>query len=230
MSTVTPPQIEAYLYADLKGLNAIQLSENGADFYTLTLTTTAPVQDALAEWQSLANAHGSLSGTYAFAWTGDRIRFARTDGAPDNFWLNLPRSVHDALGFSSQAYSGAASYDGESPPTYISLPSGIDYDAPAAVEDVLAREGRDGRPVVYVHQHGQIVRLTVYGGAQAVAAIEAQAPRVRAWPPKASGAYTLANLRGYFDLDIVELTDIRSLDAAGDVVEVTILGAIPGGA
>lgn len=224
--SVTPPHIEAYLYAGQKGVHAIQISEDGVTFYTLTLTTTALVQDALAEWQSLANGHGTLTGTYAFSWTGSVVRFARTDGAPDNFWLNLPRSVHQPLGFASQAYSGAASYDNDGVSVWIGTPRSIGYDAPKAVEDVLTREHRDGRPLVYVHQHGRTVRLEVWIPTTAAAVVDALGARVRVWPCGASGAYTLANPRGFFDLDIAEVRHVRTVDAGEALMVVELIGTM----
>ena len=63
------PLVEGYFYHGLDSVRAIKISENGSDFYTLTLASTGATRDALAAWQVLANAHGSLSNTYAFAWS-----------------------------------------------------------------------------------------------------------------------------------------------------------------
>lgn len=227
------PHLEGYLYDGLAGLRSLRLSEDGGStWYRLTITGTKLVTSALAEWQTLANTHGSLAGSYVFGWNdvAQNITFARTDGAPDAFDLDLEGSLYEALGFSAQTHASAASYVNDLTPGVIGKPVNIEYQAPIPIEDIEAREFRGGRPSFYVHQLAAVTELTVSleaAMADAMIAAGLFASRFRAWPYGAGGtAYGVGSLRSYFDAQPYNVSPAEGYGLGDAFVDVRVAAVL----
>tara|TARA_Y100001938_G_scaffold148171_1_gene231150 strand:- start:513 stop:1205 length:693 start_codon:yes stop_codon:yes gene_type:complete len=146
-------RIESYLYASIDGVRKLSISENGTNIFTFTLTTSKTVVAALAEWTSLVNASGDLSGTYLFGYsdTTSRVTLARTDGG--QFYYRLEGSLAAALGFtySASLSSQAASFTGANQPGCVANPIGLHHDPPEASVEISKKIRRLGRANVQAH-------------------------------------------------------------------------------
>lgn len=215
---IVPPRIESFFYTRLPGVRSIQLSENGADFFTFTLTAQIEVvTDALATWTSQANASGDLTGTYSFTWddTTSQVTFARTVGG--NFWLVLDGSLPVALGFTAASHSGAASYSSDKQPLAICNPISIDRSGITSLEDVEEVRRRWGRTAMWAHTMAAMMRVEVFM-TSAMADAVLDGPLLNATSryhvTDAGVAYGLTSFGGYSDLHVFRVADVRTVGVA----------------
>lgn len=198
-------RLEAYLHAsELGSTSRLDITENGSAVVTLSLTTTAPAVAALAEWQSLANASGDLSGTYVFSYsdTTSRVTLARTDGG--TFGFRWKGALNKLLGFThtGSLSSLGTTHTGDLQPLAIVNPIGLTHDSPTAAVEVSKRFHRHGKAAIHAHYRAMIALCqcvmettmadTVMGGP-----IFAQ--RVRMWQPDDVNPYSATNVDGYLD-------------------------------
>lgn len=110
-------RIEAWLYTSgvedtHNATQQLQLTDSGGGPITLTLSAPMVFMDALADFESQANAHATLNGTYAFTW--DAAAKAVQVACSENFTLAFEGNLHAALGFSSASgHTGTTSYLGD---------------------------------------------------------------------------------------------------------------------
>jgi len=146
-------RMQQYLYAAVDGLRKLSLSENGSNVYTFTLTSSKTVTDALAEWTSLANASGDLSGTYLFVYDDSTslVTLGRTDGG--QFYYRFEGSLATALGFGYTADLSpqAISFTSSRHPAAICNPISITHDPPEAAVEVSKKMRRLGRASMQTH-------------------------------------------------------------------------------
>ncbi len=201
-----PPsfRLEAYLSASALGSTSkIDITENGADVFTFTLTTTAIVTSALAEWEALVNASGDLSGTYAFTYddaTG-RVTLARTDGT---FGFRLKAALNTLLGFThtGAVSSLAASHVGDVQPLGIVNPIGLSHDSPQPMTELSKRFHRFGKASIHAHYSAMftVAECTLPTSvADAILGGPIFASRVRLWQTGDDTVYSISNVDGYID-------------------------------
>jgi hypothetical protein len=157
--SIIAPQIEAYLFVDLPGTRKIEIKDSGAVTVSLTLSATAPLSEALQDWQDQANAHPSLNGTYSFGWipAEQKVRFVATE----NFDLDLFGSLPEALGFSVSGWSGAQNYGSDLTPKIVCNPINIDYTPPRVAEESELRQYSWGRVSSHTHYKARVSRVSV---------------------------------------------------------------------
>ena len=155
-----PYRIENYVYHHIDGLRKLSISENGTNVYTFTITATKTITAALAEWTSLVNASGDLSGTYLFTYSDStsRVTLGRTDGG--QFYYRLDGSLCAALGFTYNASlsSQAAAFAGTLQPAAICNPLSLHHDPPEASVEISKKIRRLGRTNVQTHYKASIVK------------------------------------------------------------------------
>lgn len=222
------PLVEGYLYHALDGLRSLQLSENGVDFYTLTITTTKTVRDALSEWATLANAHGSLALTYAFSWSTAGVRFSATG----SFHLTLDHDLKTALGFTSATHTGASDYVSNTIPAYIRSPTGITYDAPRPLEEVKSRAYRFERQTYLAHHYANETTIEIFastGDADVLLSGGLFAGRLRAYCDTSAGsAYSITNLTGYLDVYPFAIDSVERMGVGDGHTKIRILATLEG--
>ena len=219
--------IQGYFFHELDGLRSIKISENGADFYTLTLTSTVIVSDAVAAWAALANAHASLSLTYGASWALGRVRFSATG----NFHLTLLHDLQSALGFASATMSGASDYAGVIAP-YALNPIGITYDAPRPLEEVKSKPYRYERQTYLAHHYANETTLDIFvtsAYAEMMLASGLFAGRLRAYcDATASNPYSITNLTGYLDGYPFEIQSVETMGVADGHAKIRLLATLEG--
>lgn len=155
------PVIQSYLYADLASCTTLQLSEDGgAHWYTMTLSATSTVTDALDDWAAQANAHGSLSGTYQFGWS--TYAHAVIMYGSVTWSVIFDHSLATALGFANSTYNDiSGTLTGDATAAAICDALGVDYDVPEMDEEVDLRVLRWGRALGLVHWRHETQRFRV---------------------------------------------------------------------
>ena len=221
------PMVQGYFYHSLDGFRSIKVSENGSDWYTLTLGASVIVSDALTAWQTLANAHGSLSGTYAFSWSAGVATFLGS-GA---LHLELMHDLDTALGFASATMSGATTYSGSLSP-YALNPIGITYDAPRPLEEVKSKAYRYERQTYLAHHYANETTIEVFctsAHAEIMLASGLFAGRIRVYcDATAASAYSVTNLTGYLDVYPFSIEQVETMGVAAGHSKIKILATLEG--
>lgn len=209
------PSIESWLPSTLDSVRTVSISEDDVTYYDFTLPSSPSawtLEDALTEWASQATAHGSLSETYTWAFTGaGELRLA----ASGSYYLQLPGSLPAYLGFSAAAMGPATQF---SPDTASGgwCACDVDYDAPAPLEHVRQERFRFTLPSLLHFAAGSGTTLTLTLEAseyESLAGGPLFVSKVRVRPQGfTSGAYSPTNPRGYLD---VYLTEIVSAEPVG---------------
>lgn len=227
--SVTPPQIECFLFIGLDGLNRIDLTDSGGGPVSFYLTSTAPVSEALTDWQTQANADATLAGTYTFGYVSASgvVRFSCTE----NFTLALRGSTPEAFGFSAASYAGASVYSSDLTPLAVYNPSNIDYEIPKVAREHELKRYRWGRITSRSSYRARISRIVVSLPAadwEDLGHGPLLAARARYYPlGYTSGAWSSSNLRGYLDVHPYDPTDVSSwgnLDADTEIALVGVVG------
>ncbi|MHC4892249.1 MAG: hypothetical protein ACYTFV_02585 [Planctomycetota bacterium] len=220
--------LESWLYADAAGTRSIRVSENGSDWYTFTITTTATVRRALDELELQLNASGDLAFTYtvAFAESLNQVRF----GASSAFHLELLESMPQALGFASGSLGSSLSHLSSTPPGAILAVSGAQYTAPQPVAETEFNRYSWGRSRSFGFAYGRSSTVTVIDEAANIDALVAGMlfqGRMRVSPDSAvTTAYDVTNLTGYLDLDPFEHGQARVFGVADGFKQVSMTGMV----
>ncbi len=231
--TITPPQLEAVFYNGLRGVRTISLKDSGAVEVDLTLSASAPVSDALLDWQTQANASGDLNGTYTFQWLPgvQKISFLCSETFNLTLWDSLPT----ALGYSSPTHSGSSSYASDLTPRAVANVIGIDYDVHWPMRETNLARRRFGRAIGRAHFRAMstVLRITMES-AQALELMAGPmfAGAVRAYPTGyTSGPYSGApggDLRGYHQVYSLEITRGRPYGSEDSLTDVEVVAAVEG--
>ncbi len=165
MAPPSTPFVESWLGSHLPGLREITIDEGGGPV-SIVLTQDRIVGLAVAEWESLANASGSLAGTYVFNQVFNGVEFTRTDGGggpsgPGTFDLELVGSLRKALGFASSSQTGSGGYHSGIAPLGQVVPLAANYSAPTRDHQVQLRVYRWGRVVSHRYNGAKLVRLEI---------------------------------------------------------------------
>ena len=228
--------VECFLWKGLPSVDSLKISEDGATWYTITKTSTQTVQQTLSAFASAATAESGLSGAYSFdvnTTTGAVVLSSSVA-----FSVELLRSLPAALGFASGVLASSTSHTSTSTPLAVLCgPNihGVNYDAPAPVEDVNQFATRWGRGKSYVHASGSQVRLEVFLPstiAEEAIASPMWSGRLRIIPDVedyTTGAYSSTNLRGYLDCYVHEVTETEQIGAGKHITRVGLLASLDEG-
>ena len=200
------PRLESWIYAGLPGLRTIQVSDSGGAWHEVTLTTSATISDALAEWATLAGAATGTAETYTFEVTAaGLVRFDSSGDIDIRLYGSTgpTTSLASLLGFSSGDLSGTNEYFSDQALAGIIF-APLDYTAPMPRDMTVARTYRHRRAEVLHHHLAHETRISALVTQAQKALIETGpilSGRVRVYPTGyTSGAYAAANLRGYLDV------------------------------
>lgn len=233
--SIIAPQIEAYLFAGLPGTRTIALQDSGGVPVELTLTASAPLSEALQDWQDQANAHSDLNGTYSFGWipAEQRVRFV----CSEIFDLDLAGSLPAALGFSAPG-SGAQNYGSDLTPKVACNPVNIDYTPPRAAEETELQRYRWGRVTSYCYVKARLTSIAVVMRTEQADSVVDQdekgvirgpllAGRARYYPcGYMSGPWSSSNLRGYLDVCPWQHDDLERRGPRDSRTVVGLVGAV----
>jgi len=224
--SVAPPQIEKLLYPDMPGERSIRISEDGVAWHTYTIPSVQTVSDALAYWETQANAEATLSLTYAFGLTSSVCRFS----ASGSFWLDLQDSLPAALGYSASSYSGSDVYSGDTTAKAWCRPYNISYHALTVDEEVRLKRFRWGRRIVRKHYRSLKQRLDLAmstADAEVLLAGPLFKARFRAFASAdTAAAYGVDNVDGYHDIYPYAVTEPRQRGVARAHTMFSVLGTL----
>lgn len=226
--SIEAPQIEAYLFAGLPGTRKIELKDSGGVTVAFTLTASAPLSEALQDWQDQANAHPSLNGTYSFGWVPaeQKVRFV----CSELFDLDLYGSLPEALGFSVPGWSGLQNYGSDLVPKVAANPINIDYTPPRTAEETELERYRWGRVKSFCYVKARLTKIAVVmrtEQADEVTRGPLLAGRARYYPcGYTSGAWSSSNLRGYLDVSPWQHEDLDRRGPRDSRTIVRLVGAI----
>jgi len=222
--------VMAYLYSsgtagEFDATQTIQLTDAGGGPVSLTLSGPALLDDALTEWQALANASATLSETYTISRSGEVITIAAT-GAFD---YELDGDLPNALGL-AQSDSGSSSYSGtDQPLTYWSALA-VDC-SPAEYGDISdLAEYRHGRVDSHIWGNHDLLRVSLYLTASTEDGLRRSycaAGKVRLWQDAGvATAYSATNPAGYVDGFVAGMSEPRTLEFDESIVVVDMLLAV----
>lgn len=147
------------------GYRTMSINEGGGAV-ELTLDDTYVFEDALEEWQALANAAGGLAETYAFSYsaTAHTVTLAATGNFTVSFGTSSLDDLRKLLGFEAWQKAGAASYTSDETPHGFCYPYGIEVGPPRELSDAEIRHYRYGRSATYATYRGRVrdVRLLLH--------------------------------------------------------------------
>jgi hypothetical protein len=220
-------RLESFLYHRVDGLRSLQVSEDGATYYTLTITATETVTEALADWEDQANAHGSLSLTYSFEWKSDGYVKLSASGT---FYVELDGSLPAAFGFSSASLGPGTSFQSDDAPKAIFETAGVYYEAAQPVELTDTRVAKFGRVDAWAFHLGRKTTVRVAALEDVVSPLM-HGPifngKLRIWTDTSgSGAYSESNLNGYLDVYPSQILSVEALGATEGVAVVTFTGTV----
>lgn len=227
--------VEMVLYhgLDVTGSIEVSVTASSGPWTKLTLSSAKRIEDALEEWEDLANA-ALPAGAWAFAIEGAGVRFRAT--TPPG-WVKLSRTLADLLGFSGVlVVAGAGSGAGEvSDETALGLlsPVAIGRNQPRAVEAAESEEFRMGRAATLHHSRRQEVTLELYL-AEEDAETLLESPIISGHAAFSvviddASDYSETNLDGRLLVYPKHTPSIEASEGTGNEVVVTILGTLEGG-
>ena len=196
------------------------LSPGPGDWVELTLTETAPLGAALAEWAALATAAGAYTYTFEVTPSG-LVSLTSTATA----WVRLTLTQQALLGFEFAANQMSLTATSDQTPRGVHAPEGISVFLPATRSSATLTELRGGRIDSYVTRRETLHHVEVLVQEDDIDALEdGQLYRVgkhRLWHGDASTAYGQENLCGYIDLyPVAETLDIDRVE--GDEAEAVL--------
>jgi len=202
----------------------IKLTDAGGGPVSLVLPAPALLDDALSEWETQANASGTLSETYTFSRSGRAITIAATGV----FDYELVGDLSTALGMPDND-SGSDSYTGSEASAYWQALA-IDCAPFELSERVELEEFRHGRVESHVFGNHDLMRFVLYLDADTQSTLPRSycaAGKVRVWQDTSvATAYALENEAGYVDGYVAALSGLRSLEFDESIRTVTLLVAV----
>jgi|GEM_PF-2302105 len=198
-------RVETFIYAHPSGPITLQVSEDNVTFYDMTLSATMTLTEALTEWQTQANAHGTLVNTYSFdlSSSGD-VRLASSATA----YYKGPNNLWKLLGFASETLgSGTGVFSSTQPLGVLDSDNdgaeGLGYAPLEETGELKPQSFRLGRSLALSFSHAQVVSWTCNLSRNLFNTLHAGPlfrGKVRLWIGTGSSSYSPSDTQGYLDV------------------------------
>ncbi len=221
--------IECWHKYDLKSTNVLRLSTDGATWVDLTLTADAVFTDALAEWETLANADATLTAsaqTYTFSFDEDAGTVTLACDA--NFYAEAKYDELTLMGMPSSFGPTLSQTSTGTVYAFLALEGRIDFDMPEALEQTTLREWRHGRKDAVVTSYARKVRARFWLNTSDWATYAAGGPllngKTRIHCTTETTAFALGNIDGVLDVHPYKIEAGETLgDSDEAITRLTIL-------
>ena len=201
----------------------ITATEAGGSPVTVQLASPLPFSAALAQWASLLTASASLSGTYAFALTDERVSLSVSGPASVSF--SFGGQLARGLGFGG-SLSGSTSYTAPSPPRLSSSLLGVDVEVSDTKSDAELREFRHGRHSALFFSTAEVFRARlVFEQDKAPGLLDGWnlAGKVRLSQGSNANPYSPTHVDGVIDAFVFGVSPVEALDNSEKILSVELL-------